>query len=234
MATAKPFNLRKQCVGQKKEVLIQIVPPYTAVELESGCRALADVIELPIYFKRRQEYQVVRESRITSPPKHVKMSELTIWKPVSDKGLDVVSNIMKLGDIQDRPIEDLVHDIENLQQQESFEFPDNIMTYALIGLIVIAIVGILYILHCKRKAILCAIVSKAEQTLKQKEYERPLITTPDRHTEYEMPMMTRPDRNRDTTSHQSSTEVATNTEQPIPPKRREDRGNRREPARAVP
>ena len=71
MATEKPFNLCKQCVDQKEETIVQVVPPYTAVELESGCRALADVIELPIYFERRQEYQVLREGRIVLPPRDV-------------------------------------------------------------------------------------------------------------------------------------------------------------------
>ena len=85
VATEKGFNLRKHCVGEKESSIIPVVPPYTAVNLESGCRALADVIELPIYFKRRQEYHVLREGHIVSPPKNVKMTELTIWKPVATK-----------------------------------------------------------------------------------------------------------------------------------------------------
>ena len=69
VATNFNFNLRRQCVGTKEDEIVQVEPPYTAVELKSGCRALADAIELPIYFRRRTEYRVQREGRIVSPPK---------------------------------------------------------------------------------------------------------------------------------------------------------------------
>ena len=119
--------MRKHCVREKESSIIPVAPPYTAVNLESGCRALADVIELPIYFKRRQEYHVLHEGRIVSPPKNVKMTELTIWKPVVTKRLDLIQNLEKLGDIQDKPIEELVHDLENLEAEGKYQFPDNMM-----------------------------------------------------------------------------------------------------------
>ena len=160
VATNFNFNLRRQCVGVIEDEIVQVKPPYTAVELKSGCRALADAIELPIYFRRRQEYRVQREGRIVSPPKGVQMRDLTIWSPVSDTKLDLPANMEKLGDIKDIPIEDLVKSIENLQDEQKFEFPDNVLMYVLIGTIIMAIVAIMVVLICKRRAILRALTSK--------------------------------------------------------------------------
>ena len=178
VATEKGFNLRKHCVGEKESSIIPVASPYTAVNLESGCRALADVIELPIYFKRRQEYHVLREGRIVSPPKNVKMTELTIWKPVATKRLDLILNLEKLGDIQDKPIEDLVHDLENLEEEERYQFPDNIMLYALVCVIIAVIAIMMYVIYCKRRSILRTMVNKADQRNKQADYEMPLIRSP--------------------------------------------------------
>ena len=160
VATNFNFNLRRQCVGVVDDEIVQVKPPYTAVELKSGCRALADAIELPIYFRRRQEYRVQREGRIVSPPKGVQMRDLTIWSPVSDTKLDLPANMEKLGDIKDIPIEDLVKSIENLQDEQKFEFPDNVLMYTLIGTIIIVIIAIMVVLICKRRAILRALTSK--------------------------------------------------------------------------
>ena len=160
VATNFNFNLRRQCVGVVDDEIVQVKPPYTAVELKSGCRALADAIELPIYFRRRQEYRVQREGRIVSPPKGVQMRDLTIWSPVSDTKLDLPANMEKLGDIKDIPIEDLVKSIEDLQDEQKFEFPDNVLMYALIGTIIIVIIAIMVVLICKRRAILRALTSK--------------------------------------------------------------------------
>ena len=102
VATNFNFNLRRQCVGAKEDEIVQVEPPYTAVELKSGCRALADAIELPIYFRRRTEYRVQREGRIVSPPKNVQMRDLTIWKPVSNTELDLPANLEKTGGHQGR------------------------------------------------------------------------------------------------------------------------------------
>ena len=140
---------------------MQVKPPYTAVELKSGCRALADAIELPIYFRRRQEYRVQREGRIVSPPKGVQMRDLTIWSPVSDTKLDLPANMEKLGDIKDIPIEDLVRSIENLQDEQKFEFPDNVLMYVLIGTIIIVIIAVMVVLISKRRAILRALDQQA-------------------------------------------------------------------------
>ena len=160
VATNFNFNLRRQCVGVVDDEIVQVKPPYTAVELKSGCRALADAIELPIYFRRRQEYRVQREGRIVSPPKGVQMRDLTIWSPVSDTKLDLPANMEKLGDIKDIPIEDLVKSIENLQDEQKFDFPDNVLMYALIGAIIMVIIAIVVVLICKRRAILRALTSK--------------------------------------------------------------------------
>ena len=160
VATNFNFNLRRQCVGVVDDEIVQVKPPYTAVELKSGCRALADAIELPIYFRRRQEYRVQREGRIVSPPKGVQMRDLTIWSPVSNTKLDLPANMEKLGDIKDIPIEDLVKSIENLQDEQKFDFPDNVLMYALIGAIIMVIIAIVVVLICKRRAILRALTSK--------------------------------------------------------------------------
>ena len=160
VATNFNFNLRRQCVGVADDEIVQVKPPYTAVELKSGCRALADAIELPIYFRRRQEYRVQREGRIVSPPKGVQMRDLTIWSPVSNTKLDLPANLEKLGDIKDIPMEDLVKSIENLQDMQKFEFPDNVLMYALIGTIIVVIIAIVVMLICKRRAILRSLTSK--------------------------------------------------------------------------
>ena len=176
VATNTQFNLRRQCVGVKDDELVQVEPPYTAVELESGCRALADVIELPIYFRRRQEYRVQREERIVSPPKNVKMRDLAIWKPVADTEFDLPHNLEKLGDIKDIPIENLVEDLERLRKKEQFEFPDNIMTYALIGAIIIVIGGILYVIVCKRKKIIHAMMNRNDYKRRTNESHMPMLS----------------------------------------------------------
>ena len=160
VATNFNFNLRRQCVGVAEDEIVQVKPPYTAVELKSGCRALADAIELPIYFRRRQEYRVQREGRIVSPPQNVQMRDLTIWRPVSKTKLDLPANMEKLGDIKDIPIEDLVKDIENLQNLQKYDFPDNVLMYALIGAIIVVIIAILVVIVCKRKAILRSLTNK--------------------------------------------------------------------------
>ena len=164
VATGTRFDMRKLCVGKEAEELIVVSPPYTAVTLESGCRALADEIEIPIYFKRRQEYRVQRERRITSPPEHVKMKELMIWKRVSDSRLDMVKRIRKLGEIQDRPIDDLIRDLEEIEDDEVYQFPDNMMLYGLVAIIAVIVVGMLCVIHCKRQAIMQAMVNRLEQS----------------------------------------------------------------------
>ena len=192
-------------MGVDEDEIVKVEPPYTAVELESGCRALADVIELPIYFRRRQEYRVQREERIVSPPKNVKMRDLAIWKPVADTEFDLPHNLEKLGDIKDIPIENLVKDLERLQRTEQFEFPDNIMTYALIGAIIIVIVGIIYVIVCKRKKIIHAMMSRND-------YKR-------RTNESSIPMLSREETAAGALSHVEIREMERSELKPEPPTR---------------
>ena len=118
-----------------------------------------------------------REGRIVSPPKNVQMRDLTIWKPVSKTELDLPANLEKLGDIKDIPIEDLVKDIENLQERQKYEFPDNIMTYALLGVIIVVIIALVYVIVCKRKAIIRALVDKTNNSQrKPREIEIPMLS----------------------------------------------------------
>ena len=164
-------------MGVKEDEIVQVEPPYTAVELKSGCRALADAIELPIYFRRRKEYRVQREGRIVSPPKNVQMRDLTIWKPVSKTELDLPANLEKLGDIKDVPIEDLVKNIENLQERQKYEFPDDILMYALLGVIIVVIIALIYVIVCKRKSILRALMNKNHQSQrKSRNAEIPMLS----------------------------------------------------------
>ena len=88
------------------------------------------------------------------------MRDLTIWGPVSNTKLDLPANLEKLGDIKDIPIEDLVKDIEDLQDMQKYEFPDNVLMYALIGTIIVVIIAIMVVIICKRKAILWSLTNK--------------------------------------------------------------------------
>ena len=97
VATGKPFNLRKHCGKEQDAQIVTVRPPYTVVTLESGCNALADVIELPIYFEERREYHVLREDRIVEPPKNLEMTELTIWKDMGGHREDLMNHLAKLG-----------------------------------------------------------------------------------------------------------------------------------------
>ena len=173
IATEKPFNLRR-CVGIGEENIVQVIPPYAAVTLESGCTVVSDLVELPIYFQRKSEYQVFQESRIASPPKNLKMSDLSIWKPVANKNLDVKLNIEKLGEIQDKPMEDLIADIERLQKEGSYEFPDNILLYVFICVVIISVAGMISILYCKRKVLLRVITRKLNQKTQHQEINLPM------------------------------------------------------------
>ena len=81
-------------------------------------------------------------------------------EPVSNTKLDLPANLEKLGDIKDIPIEDLVKDIEDLQDMQKYEFPDNVLMYALIGTIIVVIIAIMVVIICKRKAILRSLTNK--------------------------------------------------------------------------
>ena len=168
VATETIFNLRKLCVGAAEEVLVQVSPPYTAVTLGSGCRALADLIELPIYFQQREEYRVIRESRILKPPENVQISQLTIWRKVSDKGINVIKNLRKLGDLPAIPIEGLIQKIEILEEEEKYTFPDNIMLYSLLAILLVVVVGVIYLIHRRRQAIFRTVMEGMEPYLEAK------------------------------------------------------------------
>ena len=100
------------------------------------------------------------------------MRDLTIWSPVSDTKLDLPANMEKLGDIKDIPIEDLVKSIENLQDEQKFEFPDNVLMYVLIGIIIIVIIAVMGVLIIKRRAILRALNQQAPSWVQRGETKR--------------------------------------------------------------
>ena len=175
VATAQTFNLRKHCVDSKEVEVLPVSPPFSIVVLVSGCRALADVIELPIFFEGRQEYKVQREGRIVTPPRGMRMTNLTIWKDISDKGSDLTMKIEKLGEIPGIPMEDLVRKLDDMEKQEVFEFPDNAMLYSLVGAVILVIIIGLYCGYRRRAAFMHSIVDKTEMRMKQREYEIPLV-----------------------------------------------------------
>ena len=162
VATGVGFDMRKLCVGKEEDEIITVNPPYTAVIMESGCRALADELEIPIYFKRRQEYRIHRENRITSPPRDVKMRQLPIWKRMEDSDLNMVKRIKTLGVIKDRPIDDLIRELDLIQLEDAFQVPNNQVLYGLIAVIIAVLVIIVCVVQCKRKAVMKAVVSRLQ------------------------------------------------------------------------
>ena len=136
-----------------------------------------------------------REGRIVSPPKNVQMRDLTIWKPVSNTELDLPANLEKLGDIKDVPIEDLVNDIKNLQEKQKYEFPDNILMYALLGVIIVVIIALIYVIICKRKSTIRALMDKIHTS--QRKTRKP-----------EIPMLSREEMTRGMLSQVTCREIS--------------------------
>lgn len=151
VATGEHFNLRKYCVNQLESEIVPVKPPYAVVTLESGCSALADVIELPIYFEERREYHVNREDRIVKLPENFKMSELTVWRELTGHRKDLMSHIKKLGDIEEQPIQELLDKLETIREDSlPGLFPDNRVLYTLVILIIVVVSAVMMIYCCRR------------------------------------------------------------------------------------
>ena len=165
VATEKVFNMRKLCVGDDRKTHLTVTPPYTVVTLESGCRALSDLLELPIYFEERIEYTVIRESRITTPPENFQLANLAIWKPVLEQRIDMNFEIQKLGPIEDTNIEDLVNELEEIKFYEKYHFPSSAIPYIVIAIVILLVVFVIIILCCKRQMLLRLLVNKVQKRL---------------------------------------------------------------------
>ena len=151
VATGQPFNLRKHCGDGQDVSIVPVRPPYSVIVLESGCNALADVIELPIYFHQRREYHVMREDRIVKPPEDLKMTEMAIWKGVNPRRKELMDHLSQLGDIEEQPIDELLEKLETIKlNNDAGLMPDSSILYMLVGLIIgIVILGT--IIFCGRK-----------------------------------------------------------------------------------
>ena len=147
IATEREFSMRKLCVNVDIESHVTVTPPYTMILLESGCRALSDVIELPMYFQERREYKVMRENRITTPL-NVQLTNMSIWSQVNGR-LNIRSRLRKLGDIEDTDISVLANMLDNLEVDEAIPLTQVILPYVIMGVIVITILGLLY--TCRKR-----------------------------------------------------------------------------------
>ena len=175
VATGQPFNLRKHCGEEQDAKIVPVRPPYTVVILESGCSAIADVIELPIYFEERREYHVVREDRILEPPSNIEMTELTIWKEMSGHRKDLLSHLTKLGDIEEQPIDELLRRLETVRVNSvPGIFPDSKILYILVGLVICAVVVGVGAICCRRKLKKRALQRTRGRLRSQPVYEREL------------------------------------------------------------
>ena len=165
IATERLFHIRKLCIGQESEVHITVVPPYTVVTLESGCRALSDLLELPIFFEERTEYTVTRESRITTPPRNFQMADMTIWKPILDKEYHLEVEIEKLGPIDDQPLEDLIRQLDDIEIWNHSYFSTEYLPYIVIACVVVIVIVVIVVLICKRKLLMGLLIGKVQKRL---------------------------------------------------------------------
>lgn len=156
VATEKSFKMRKKCVGVEREIHLSVTAPYTVVKLDSGCRALSDLLELPIYFEQRTEYQVYRETRITTPPKSLKLANLTIWRPIAN--IELGAEIDNLGPIENVPIEQLISRVEEVKFNKTFSWYK--VLYIVLAILVLFIVVTIGIACCKRKVILRMVATR--------------------------------------------------------------------------
>ena len=153
VATNKPFYLRKLCVKSTLEELITVSPPFIVVSLDSGCRALADKLELPIYFEERSEYKVERETRITTPIR-CNLTDLPIWTPLVKHHVDVNFDLEKLPPIDSKPIDEFIQMLEETKNKGKFKFYPSSAPYIAIALVVFILLMVVVIVCMKRQFIM--------------------------------------------------------------------------------
>ena len=162
VATNKPFHIRKLCVKSDVEERTIVEPPFSIINLESGCRVLADKLELPIYFEGHSEYKVMRETRITTPIKR-NLSDLPIWQPIEKYKSKFKLDLSKLPPIEPRSIDDLVNMLEETKNYPSI--PDSKLPYLVIACVVVLVIVIILILCLKRNAIMKTIATKVFKSM---------------------------------------------------------------------
>ena len=158
------FYLRKLCVKTDIEERIAVEPPFNVITLESGCRALADKLELPIYFEERSEYKVERESRITNPIKGT-LTNLPIWAPLEKHHFNVSLDLETLPPIDPKNIDELVHMLEETKTQGKFQFSTSNLPYVIIAIIVLLVLVLLGIVCMKRHLIMNSLSGKILKTV---------------------------------------------------------------------
>ena len=144
--------------------------------MESGCRALADKLEFPIYFQGRSEYKVVRETRITTPVQR-SLTYLPIWQPIEKDKTDLELNLHKLPPLEPKPIVELVDMLEKIKIEKKYDFPDSKVPYLVIACVVLIVIVIIAILCIRRNVVIKALATKVLRTL----------TTTDKPTAREQP-----------------------------------------------
>ena len=164
VATNRVFYLRKLCVKTDIEERIAVEPPFNVITLESGCRALADKLELPIYFEERSEYKVERESRITNPIKGT-LTNLPIWAPLEKHHFNVSLDLETLPPIDPKNIDELVHMLEETKTQGKFQFSTSNLPYVIIAIIVLLVLVLLGIVCMKRHLIMNSLSGKILKTV---------------------------------------------------------------------
>ena len=153
VATNEAFYLRKLCVNSDLEEQIIVKPPFILVTLASGCRALADKLELPIYFEQRSEYKVERESRVTDVL-NTNLTNLPIWEPLKQYHFDVETDLKTLPPIDSKPINELVQMLEETKSRDKFKLPTSSIPYIIIASVIFVIVLLLFICYLKRQLIM--------------------------------------------------------------------------------
>ena len=153
VATNKPFYLRKLCVKSTLEERITVSPPLIVVSLDYGCRALADKLELPIYFEERSEYKVERETRITTPIRR-NLTNLPIWTLLVKHHVDVNFDSEKLSPIDSKPIDEFIQMLEETKNKGKFKFYPSSAPYIAIALVVFILLMVVVIVCMKRQFIM--------------------------------------------------------------------------------
>ena len=164
VATNQPFYLRKLCVKSKHEKRITVTPPFNIITLESGCRALADKLELPIYFEGRSEHQIDRETRITTTIKQ-NITNLPIWTPLEKQHLDVKFDLEKLPPIDSKPIDEFVNMLEEIEYKGKYRFSWSNLPYIIIAVVVLLLVIIIGIVCLKRHLLMGVVTKKVMESL---------------------------------------------------------------------
>ena len=164
VAANQEFHLRKLCGKTESKGKMIVSPPFNIIKLESGCRALADQLELPMYFEERSEHQIEREGRITTPIQR-NLTNLPIWQSFEIHHLDVNFDLEKLPPIDSKPIDEFVQMLEDIKYQGRYQFSFSNMPYIVIAIVVLFIVILVGVMCLKRQLIMKLITGNVLENL---------------------------------------------------------------------